>query len=103
MITLLYQAMIPSNFGVFSTLSDKSLEYQLLPKPDQFLNVFKATQDLADLLFCSISSLKIQGVTNCLAFSWSGNYCMRAIITRGLYTCFPLLEVQKYFFKWLFS
>ena len=31
------------------------------------------------------------------------NYRTRAIITRGLYTFYPLFEVQKRFFKGLFS
>ena len=30
-------------------------------------------------------------------------YRTRAIITRGLYTFYPLIEVQKRFFKGLFS
>ena len=30
-------------------------------------------------------------------------YSTRAIITRGLYTFYPLFEVQKRFFKGLFS
>ena len=36
--------------------------------------------------------------------TWNGFiYCMRAIITRGLYTFYPLFEVQKRFFNGLFS
>ena len=41
-----------------------------------------------------------------VAKNWHANnvkYCTRAIITRGLYTFYPLFEGQKRFFKEVFS
>ena len=35
-------------------------------------------------------------------FCFKNNYCMRVIITRGLYTFYPLFKVQKRFFKGIF-
>ena len=85
MITLLYQAMIPSNFGMFFQYLVTQTCLWRINRASAFSKtwtIYKYLQsytrlligNFAEFLFCSISSLKIQGVTNCLAFNWSGNY-----------------------------
>ena len=53
--------------------------------------------------FLSESLMRIKKLHQITMLSRRFEYRTRAIITRGLYTFYPLFEVQKRFFKGLFS
>ena len=53
--------------------------------------------------FLSQATQVILALDNSLEAEFITMYRTRAIITRGLYTFYPLFEVQKRFFKGLFS
>ena len=83
----------------------KPLVVQYIPKsPGKFM-ILQALPTIASLLFL------LHLIHACILQSWNKTvetfhnliYHMRAIITRGLYTFYPLFEVQKRFFKGLFS
>ena len=50
-----------------------------------------------------LSSSLLNTIFRQIWYQSKSDYRTRAIITRGLYTFYPLFEVQKRFFKGLFS
>ena len=60
---------------------------------------FKLGSSLVCQLVFEFSHLPFENITDQSSF----DYRMRAIITRGLYTFYPLFEVKKRFFKGNFS
>ena len=54
-------------------------------------------------VFCLFFSRPLNAYPMSIFVDNLGTYRTRAIITRGLYTFYPLFEVQKRFFKGLFS
>ena len=69
--------------------------------------VMKDTPEFADEMFWIFSGAELVILSlasvGCVGGFIQVKYRTRAIITRGLYNFYPLLEVQKRFFKRLFS
>ena len=59
--------------------------------------------DPIDQVLFSAESFKAPLYTTYYYFAYLHTYRKRAIITRGLYTFYPIFEVQKPLFKELFS